>query len=165
MNKKGEFGMFSVILVTFMAIIVGVVLFQVIAQEVGASTNTVEVANESLNTVVNGTAQYLISYRALSDVVIYNETNEVIISASDYTITNNVIDPISGSLSVSILPDTNETTASAWQVSATAQPVTYIANSGGRAMASLIVVFFALAIAVVALEPTLRAGALDLMGK
>ena len=168
MNKKGEVNFFGIILVSFMAIIVGVVLFQVIAQEVGSATNTVAVVNESLGAaVVNDTTQYLTSWRAISSVVIYNETNEVIIGDANYTITNNVIHPTSGALSISITPDVDggDTYKSIWQVSGTAQPLTYIPDSGGRAMASLIVVFFALAIAVIALEPTLRSGVIDLVGR
>ena len=172
MNKKGEVNMFGIILVSFMAIIVGVILFQVIAQTVGDSTNTVSVVNESLDTVVNGTLQYLTDYRSISSVVILNETdpsgftaNETLLTSGNYTITNNVIHPTTGDLCVSIEPTASANVKSAWQVSATAQPLTYIADSGGRAMAALIVIFFALAVAVIALEPTLRSGVLDAIGK
>ena len=40
----------------------------------------------------------------------------------------------------------------------------YIDNSGARSMAALIVIMFALAIAVVVLEPTLRSGILNKFG-
>ncbi len=167
MNKKGEVNMFGIILVSFMAIIVGVVLFQVIAQEVGSSTNTVAVVNESLGIAENATTVYLTDYRSISDVVIYNASGTEIVPANNYTVTNNVLDD-DQALSVSVLPDGSNDAAFqgyTWTISGTAQPVTYIADSGGRAVASLIVVFFALAIAVIALEPTLRSGVIDLVGR
>lgn len=167
MNKRGEIGMFGIILVTFMAIIVGVVLFQVIAQEVGSSVNTVPVVNVSLGDASNDTTVYLTDYRSISDVVIFNESADAIVPAGNYTVTNNVLND-DQALSISVLPTTgdyNGFDGFEWTISGTAQPVTYIANSGGRAMASLIVIFFALAIAVIALEPTLRSGVLNLMGK
>jgi len=164
MNRKGQVS-FGGILIAFIAIIVGVILFQAIAQNVGQSVNTVTVANTSLDTVVNGTAQYLTDYRALSSVVVYNETGDLLVGSGNYTITNNFIHPTTGDLCVKILPDATAIWKSAWQVSGTAQPLTYIADSGGRAMASLIVIFFALLVAVVALVPTLRSGVLGVFGK
>ena len=167
MNKKGQVNGFAMILIAFMAIIVGVVLFQVIAQEVGSSTNTVAVVNASLGAASNSTTVYLTDYRSISDFVIYNESGTEIIPASNYTVTNNDLDSDSA-LSVSVLPTTGTYPGfdgHTWTISGTAQPVTYIADSGGRAMAALIVVFFALAVAVVALEPTLRSGVLGALGK
>jgi hypothetical protein len=163
MNRKGEIGIGSIMIV-FIAILIGIIFTQAIAQEVGSSTNTITVANTSLATVVNGTAQYLDDYRALSSVVIYNETGGIV-GAGNYTVTNNVVNPTTGSLSVSILPDATAAWISAWKVSGTAQPVTYIAESGGRAMASLIVIMFALAVAVIALTPTIRSETLAMFGK
>jgi uncharacterized membrane protein len=164
-NNKGqvEIGI-GMIMTVFIAVLVGIIFVQSIAQSVGESTNTVELANVSIDTVVNGTVQYL-DYRALSDVVIYNETEDAIVGATNYTITNNVINPTTGELSVSITPNAPAAYKSAWQVSATAQPVTYIADGGSRAMAALIVIMFALAIAVVALTPTLQSKLLDAIGK
>lgn len=161
-NKKGQVGL-QEILYVFIAVLVGVVLFQAIAQQVGSTTNTVEVANTSLDTVVNGTAQYLTDYRAISSVVIYNETGDVIVGSGNYTITNNVV--YNGALAVKILPDASENWTTAWKVSGTAQPLTYIADSGARSMAALIVIFFALLVAVIAISPVARSGAMDLIGK
>ncbi len=153
MNKKGQLGL-SAILLVFITIIVGVILFQTIAQNVGSMTNTIEVANESLTTVVNGTPQYLTNYRALSSVVIYNETGDVIVGSGNYTIANNVV--YNGALAVEITPDATAIWKSAWQISGTAQPLTYVPDSGGRAMVSLIVIFFALAIAAASLYPVMN---------
>lgn len=164
MNNKGQTGV-GAILIVAMTLIVGVILFTSIAQQVGPSLETVAVANQSIDTVVNDTAQYLTDYRSISGVVIFNETGDAIVPTSNYTITNNVIHPTTGALCVSILPSTTPDYKSAWQVSGTAQPLTYIDDAGGRAIAGLIAIFFALTVLVVALTPSLRGGLMDLIGK
>jgi len=165
-DKKAQMGIGTIIIVAIM-IIVGAIFVQIIAQSVGDSTNTVAVANDSLGVADNDTTVYLTSYRSISDAVIINESG-VIIPSTNYTVTNNVIDPTTGSLAISVLPVSASTagyTGWTWNISGTAQPVTYIAEGGGRAMAALIVIMFALAVAVIALEPTLRSGVLNMMGK
>lgn len=152
-NNRGQTNVgLGLIITMFIAVLVGVIFFQVIAQTVGESTNTITIENESIDTVVSGEVQYM-DYKALSDVVIYNETGGIV-PDTNYVVTNNVIND--GELSVSILPDTTATYESAWQVSATAQPTTYISDSGARSVAGLIVIMFALAIAIVAISPTLK---------
>jgi len=155
MNSKGQMGVGMLVMIA-VAVIVGAVFLQSIAQSVGSSTDTITVSNESISTVVNGTTQYLTDYRSISDVVVYNETDDAIILAGNYTITNNVINPTTGALCVSILPDTTADYKTAWEVSGTAQPLTYIADSGSRAMTNLIVVMFALAILAVVLLPVVK---------
>src|SRR5512133_2040382 len=88
------------IIILAIALIVGAILLQGSAQNIGSMVNTVAVANVTLDTVVNGTAQYLTDYRAISDVVIYNETGGIV-GSGNYTITNNVIN--NGALAVEIL--------------------------------------------------------------
>lgn len=166
MNKKGQIGVGAIIMVAI-TVIVGAIFLVAIAQETGKSTNTVSVANASLGVADNDTAVYLTDYRALSDVVVWNES-EVIIPSTNYTVTNNQIDPTTGSLSVKVQPNSAAIwnyTDWTWTISGTAQPVTYVAESGGRAMVSLIVIFFAIAVAFVALEPTLRSNLLEMMGR
>jgi hypothetical protein len=166
MNNKGEVNYVGVLLILAITLIVGIVLFQVIAQEVGRSTNTVSIANQSLpSTVVNGTAQYITNCRALSGVEVYNETGAaILVGSGNYTVTDNSLDT-QGNLAVKILPDASAPYKSKWKVSGTCQPTTYIADGGARSMAGLIVVMFALALAVVALTPTLREGLLEALGK
>jgi len=166
MNRKGQMNGVGYILIVALTLIVGVVLFQVVAQEVGKSTNTVAIANDTLSGTVNGTIEYMTDYRALSGVVIYNATNSVIVPSSNYTVTNNVV--YNGALAVSVEPlDTldRKYLDFDWSISGTAQPLTYIPSSGGRAVAGLISIFFALAILVVALEPSLRNKFLEAIGR
>lgn len=156
MNKKGEVGI-GTIVVVFITIVVGVILFQTIAQQVGESTNTVSI-NKTLSTAVNGTAQYLTDYRSVSSVIVYNTTGGIV-GSGNYTVVNNAIDPTTGSLSISITPDASAGYAGyVWKLAGTAEPVDYIGDSGGRTVATLIVVFFALAVLVVALYPTMKSG-------
>ena len=168
MNKKGQMDGLGMIIIVAVTLIVGVVFFQVIAQEIGSSTNTVEIANQSLTAAaVNDTLQYIINCRALSSVVIINATGTgIIVDSGNYTITNDVINPTTSALSVSVNPTISATPdlgygVGIWKISGTCQPLTYIADSGGRAVTSIILIFFALAIVVVAISPTLRSGLLD----
>ena len=140
MTKVGGF------ILLFIGIIVSLSLFTGgITGNVGLVTNTVSVANESLGaTVVNGTAQYLVNYKSISDVVVYNETGNVVIGAGNYTITNNVI--YNGQEAVKIVPDTTAALKSKWKISGTAQPLGYANESGTRAIVSLITVLSALAV-------------------
>lgn len=163
MNKKGQSVQLFVAL--FITVIVGLILLVASAQNVGKVTDTLTIANASLGTASNSTTVYLTDYRAISSVVVYNNTG-AIVPSTNYTVTNNVIDPTTGGLSVSFLPSSGAAygyTGYQWNISGTAQPTTYEPNSGGRAIAGLIIILFALAIAVISLSPTLRSGVLDMM--
>ena len=155
MNKNGEMGV-GMIVVVAVALIVGVIFFQTIAQEVGSSTSTTTLENQSLGDLENGTLVYVTNCRALSDIAVFNATGDVEIPSDEYTVTNNVIHPTTGELSVSILPDVDISEGydvGVATIDGTCQPLTYIADSGGRAVANLIIVMFALALVAVALYP------------
>ena len=171
-DKKAQTNELGMIIIIAVTLIVGVILFQAIAQQVGEATNTVAVANQSETLAANGASIYIEEYSALNSVVVYNATNSTggtagipIIGSGNYTVTNNAINPTTNALSVQITTDDAEYASTAVQVSGTAEPLTYISNSGARSVASLIAIFFALSIAVVALSPTLRSGILEMMGK
>ena len=157
MNKKGQVSA-GVIITLAMALIIGAVFLVATAQNVGEVTNTYAVENVSLS-MTNATAYYLTGYRALEDVVIYNESSgggdPIIIHEDNYTVANNVV--YNGALAVTITPGVNANDyLPTWNVSGTAQPLTYDSNGGGRAIAALIVVLFAVALVVIAVEPTMR---------
>lgn len=161
-NKKGQMGVADIMYV-FIAVLVGVILFQAIAQNVGQTTNTVEVANSSQTLAANGASIYLVDYQSISGVVILNATDNTTIAAGNYTVENSVV--YNGALAVKITTDDAAYASSDVRVSGTAQPLTYIANSGARSMAGLIVIFFALLVAVIAMSPVARSGVMDMMGK
>lgn len=166
-SKKGEMNAVGLTIVVAITLIVGLIFFQAIAQEVGKSTNTVALANQSLGVMTNGTVLYLTDCRALNgNTKIWNATGDVEIPSTNYTVTNNVI--YNGALATSVTPATVASAGFAYnkgtaKIDGTCQPLNYIADSGGRAMANLIVVMFALTVLVVAITPTLRNGVIDLV--
>jgi protein-S-isoprenylcysteine O-methyltransferase Ste14 len=154
MKKKGQVGI-QVLIGVFIAILVGVIIFQASAQQVGDSVNLGSFTNTTVTLASDGDSIYLTNYRALSDITVANASSGAVVPATNYTITNNVI--YNGALAVQI------TTTSAGgyssqpvNISATAQPLTYIDDSGGRAVANLIPIMFALLLVVVALYPTIK---------
>ena len=173
MNKRAENqNMLGIILAIFIILMVGIALFTASAQQVGDVTNTIDVANESI-TSVNGTTQALLtqlSGKSVTDVVVYNSTDDLIITSGNYSIENNVV--INGvetatfnATVTEIVYQGDNPPATNWNVSYTYQPTTYISEGGGRAVAGIIVIFFALAIAIVVLVPTMRNKALEFIGK
>ena len=169
MNRKGQALGIGAIMVTFIAILVGVILFQSIAQQTGQATNTATITNESINggSAVDNVSTYYIAYRAISGTSIGNSTFGPDIAAANYTITDNVINPDNGELSVSITPatdvDWDVATDNIWVISGTVEPQTYVGGAA-NAIVGIIAIFFALAIAIIALEPTLRSGVLNNLG-
>jgi len=165
MNKKGELG-FGLILVVFIGILVGVILLQTIAQNVGDATNTFDVANVSVSSTNGTTLANIVQFtnaRTVTDVVVYNGSDDLIIGSGNYTIYNEQV--INGELVSGINVSADAAGGiqnQAWNVSYTAQPKGYINDGGGRAIAAIIVLLTALGVAVVALVPTLRSEVLKL---
>ncbi len=166
MNKKGQFEM-GMIIGIFMLIVVGTALLTSSAQNVGDVTNTIDIANDTLSST-NGTTLALLTQldgKFVSDVVVYNGSDDVIVASGNYTIfQNQVINGVETAL-INVSANPVGLQVQAWNISYTSQPTTYDSNSGGRAIAGLITLFFALAIALVALQPTLRSGIIEKFGK
>lgn len=150
----------GLLIMTAVVVIVGLILLQGAAQNVGEATNTVAVANQSLSGVaVNDTAQYITNCRAISDVVVWNATGNVVVGAGNYTVTNNVV--YNGVIATRIVPTVSATPAlgykvGVWTVQGTCQPTGYIDDGGSRAIAGIIIVFFGLLIAIIALYPAMK---------
>lgn len=149
----------GLLILTAVAIIVGVVLLQASAKQVGDVTNTIAYANNTLGTMTNGTTLYVTSCRAILNPVIWNATGDIVIPANNYTITNNVV--YNGALTVRVVPAVSVFADAAFNkgtatIDGTCEPTTYDESSGGRAVAGIIIVMFAIALAVVALTPTLK---------
>lgn len=153
MNKQGQMGVGMIVMI-FITIILGAIFLQTIAQSVGESVNTVALANQTETLAANGASIYITEWRAINSIVILNATNNVIITSGNYTVTNDVLDPTTGGLSVQITTDDTAFASLAVKISGTAQPTTYISDSGSRAMANLIVIMFALAVLVVIIGPS-----------
>jgi len=165
MNNRGQMVAVGSIIVIALAVIVGAILFQASAQNVHTVRNTVAIANESF-AAANNTLYYPISadYKACSDVVIYNNTADVIIGAGNYTVTNNVLVNGAERISVAVNYSNAAYAGDGWNISCTAQPAAY-ADSGGRAMAGLIIIFFALAVGLIALWPILKSDVLKMVSR
>lgn len=162
MNNKGEMNTVGLLVVVAVVLIVGVIFMQSIAQNVGDTTNTITLANSSFTLASEGDSVYLTNYRAISSPVIYNATGELV-PAANYTITNNVV--YNGALAIKIeTAAVNAYANDSANISGTAQPLTYIAESGGRATSNLIPIMFALLLAVIALYPVYSSKLKDLMG-
>lgn len=153
-SKKGQMGAAGGLILLFITILVGAILLQGAAQNIDQVVNTNNVANRSMGVASNSTTVYYTDYQALSSVVIYNVTGNVIVPATNYTVTNNVV--YNGALAASILPKaTTAYSGYVWNVSFVGQPTAY-ADSAGRSMASMIIIFMALALAVIAIGYAIR---------
>ena len=164
-KKKGQMG-FGAILMTFVAVIVGITLFVIVAQDVGTTTSTVTLANVSTTSaVVNGSPFYITGYKQIDNLVFYNTSGDALVPSTNYTQTNNFV--YNGQEVVKIDVYSNNAYAFnvyKWNMSGTAYPTTYVGGAG-RSVALLIPIFFALLIAVIALEPTLRSNVLEAFGR
>lgn len=165
MNKKGQTArLVSTLIVIAIAVVVGVVLLQASAQNVGQVRDLVTVSNATLGTLVNGTTTYITDYKSCTSFKVWNATGDVEVPSAGLTTTNNVV--YNGQEAISVLPNVAEGYKVADSTyDGICQPLTYEPNAGNRAIALLIVVMFALAIGVVALTPTLRSGVMDMLGK
>lgn len=164
MNKKGQ--TLQGFLMIFIAVIVGVILLTASAQNIGDVTNTVDVANQSINCQTNGTTLANIDQlrgKYASGLVVYNGSDDVVITSAHYTLYNNQVINGEETAGINCSSKIASYKAQNWNVSYTYQPTTYESNAGGRAVAGLIIIFFALAIAVITLVPTLRSGVLDMV--
>lgn len=158
MNKKGQMATIGIIISVAIVAIVGLILLQATAQSAGDVTNTYDIVNESFS-AVNNTNVYL-PYKAIVNPVVWNMTADTVITegAGNYTITNNVIHDgalttrISMNMSESIYYLFDAAHTGLWNISGAVQPTTY-GDGASRAVTGLIIVFFALAIAAIALYP------------
>ena len=156
MNNKAQVKDLGMFIGLFITILVGLILLVPTAQQIGSTTDTVTLANTTMTSNANATAWELTGYKSITDVVIYNATGNFLLAASNYTVANNVVSD--GAEVATITPGVASAVyLSDWGLSGTAQPDTYISNSGGRAIAGIIILLFALAIAIIALVPSARA--------
>lgn len=173
MNRKGQEGAGGVGILIGIAItlIIGAVLLVPTAQYVGTATTTGTSTNKSFTMPANGSTSDLTPCGQLntSAVVIYNYTMSAASNdtTGNYSITQ-ATSPTTGYLATRIT--CNGVTANYFcgymaNVTCTFQPEGYITDAGGRTIAGLIVIFFALGIGVIALIPTLKNKVLELVGR
>jgi hypothetical protein len=151
MNRKGQVNVsIGGFIMLAIVLIVGAILLQASAQNVGQSVNTIDVVNQSVVVPVNGTAYAVTGFKSLSNVVVFNGTTQIV-GAGNYTITNNGV--VNGVEVATITPTATTGWGSphTWKVTYTGQPSGYMSDAGSRSVANMIVIFFALAMAAVAI--------------
>ena len=162
MFKKGEIGVGG-ILIAFIAIIVGLALMNGgIFDAIGTMTQKVTVANQTVTLPAAGSIVGLTG-QAIESVIVTNASDGAVVPATNYTTQSRVVS--NGALTANLLSNGGLFVSKSVNVSYIYEPAGYETSSGGRALISLIAIFMALAVAVVALTPTFRNGVLDIFGK
>jgi len=165
MNKKAEEIGIGVIMTVFITVLVGVVLFQAVAQEAGKGSQTVDYdTNTGSATVVvpaDGVTIDLPGQELLNTPVVTNNTDGTTIAAGNYTIDEGV-STTTGVKTIRYTAVGSEFDGLNMNLTYQYGADGYIDSSGGRAIAGLIAIFFALAIGVIALSPTLRSNVLNM---
>ena len=163
MNKNGQITI-GILIMTMVAIIVGATLLIGVAENVGTATSTGTLVNGSYTAPADDVTIDLAGQDIIGTPVVINGTDGVTIAAGNYTIDEGV--------SVTTGVKTIRYTAIGSQFDGETIFLNYvygndgyIADSGARAVTGIIVIFMALAIAVVALVPALRSGVADMIGK
>jgi len=159
-SKKAEMGDIGLILVMFIAVLVGLILFAAIAQNVGLTRDLGRIDNETVTTAANGSTITL-NGKLVSGLFIYNATGDPAATGgngtgnlvSNFTLTNNVLS--NGELIVTLRSDHEQLSSASMNVSYDYQPLTFIAESGTRSIAGIIIIFTALAVFVASI-PRLR---------
>ena len=141
------------IMTVFVGALIAIVFLGVIADSIFNQTNTFDVANDSLSST-NGTTLLLLPElrgKVVSDIVIYNGSDDFIISSGNFTLFNKHINASNGVETVKInitatIADGIQTQA--WNISYTFQPNGYLERSVDRSIALLIVIFGAIGILI-----------------
>lgn len=167
MDKKGQVGI-ALFIGMFITVLVGAILLTASASEVGRTNTLSVVVNESITAPANGSTHTFTGFKQVASVVIFNYTNstsdfnDILTEDTDFKIVNNLVVDGSEVAQLTVFNDTfSATTGARWNASYTGTPDTYISSGGARSIAGLILVFFALAILVSALIPSIRNKILD----
>lgn len=161
-NRKGQMGM-GIVIVAFIGIICALILFQTISQYVGTSamatagsanyTTTVPAANSSID---------LLGQELVGAVTFLNGSNAShSIAAANFTVREGV--DSTGVKGIILTSGDNKFQGTSVNVLYSYYPDGYIDDAGGRGIALIIPILAALAIAVIALAPTLKSGIMDMM--
>lgn len=160
-SKKAQMNVGMIILL-FITLIVGLILFQDIAQFVGQTRDTAVIVNDTFTAPANGGRVDLTGQEFFGSATVYNATGQssastYILGAGNYTIDERV-SPTTGVKTVYFQLDDALFENQELNISYDYGPDGYMDNSGGRSMAGLIIIFTALVIAVVAMSPVIREG-------
>ena len=159
MKSKAQMGEMGVVLMVFISVLVGLILFQVIAQTVGDASTTTVADNITYTAVPIGEIIELAGQEYIDGIIVTNATinaAQFVYPSTNYSI-GECVGASSGVKSVCLtVLDNDIENATSINVSYNYGPDGYIDSSGGRAMASLIAIFFALAIVVIVMLPVVK---------
>lgn len=164
MNKKGQDSLnyMGLIVGIFVTIIVALALFQASAGNLDKAVNTFYLGNTTYTAAADGVTIDLQGQELLSTPLVQNATSGAAVPSTNYTIQEGV----SATTGVKVIQYTGLVGAfegESINISYTYGDEGYIEDSGGRGIANIILVFAALAVAVVTLIPSLRSGVMDMM--
>jgi len=163
----------AVIITIFIGVLVGLVLLPTTAQYVGITSNTiVQNSTSGQGTTYTaptwaegGTTIDLVGQELLSTPIVRNSTTDgIVFAAANYTIAEG-ISATTGLKSIQFTSNNASLDGLTLNISYEYGADGYIDNGGGRAIAGLIPLFFALAIALIMLIPTARSKVLEMIGK
>lgn len=163
MNKNGQVGL-NFVLIALIGILVGIVLLPTIAEFVSKSTGTVSLVNGTYTAPAEGSSIDLPGQELLSTPIVNNVSGPSV-PTTNYTIAEGISNTTSLKRILLTMPVGSGYDAQEINISYDFGPEGYIDNAGGRSLASLVIIFVALAIAVIALVPTLKSKILDFRQK
>jgi len=159
MNKQGQLQL-GIIMGVFIIALVGVVLFQITAQETSKSTDTLYNANTTYTLGADSVAINLDGKAVVGDAVVTNATSGTVVTSDNYTLADNQV--VNGVLTATIAPTaSSDYSEMDVNITYTYQPEGYIVDGGGRAIADLIPLFFILGIVILLLLPVIKAKLFD----
>jgi len=154
MNKNGQTMGIGAFVMLAIVILVGVILLQASAQEVGKASNLVNI-DVNITAPANGGVYNFTDYKSLGTVTITNASNSNPITDGNYTLAESQL--LNGVLVATLTVDDAELAGESWNiVSSTGQTPEYISNGGARSMASLIIIMMALALAIVIISSAVK---------
>lgn len=160
MNNKGQVTI-GLLVMVFVLVIVGVALLQPTAVNVDNLRTTQDQVNNTITAGAIGTIQEVEGSGISGEVIVINATGEVV-PATNYTFLGRQ-PPITSGVVTNTFTIVGASAASqALNLSYTAEPDGYDTSAGGRAIILLVVIFFALAIGVIALIPAARSGVMEM---
>lgn len=155
--EKNALGI-GALIVVFVAVIVGIALLQGAADNVSGASTEVSVVNLTMTAGALNVPTAVTGYQGVDGAYTVIQTNGTAANATlaSASVSGNKV------LQLTAL-DAASAASKSVKITATLQPTGYIDDGATRSIAALIIIFAALAIAVVALTPVLRDKLLDMI--
>ena len=168
MDNKGQNFTVAALIILFISVLIGLVLLPTISQYVGSVTDTYafnsSAGSGQVTFPADGATIDLEGQEIIGSVLAWNTTQDLKIVAANYTISEGV-SATTGLKSIQLTAVGSEYDGVLVNVSYEYGPDGYIDSAGGRSIAGLITLFFALAIAIIAMTPAFRNKLFDLVGR